>query len=85
MMKVNALGQPSPNRTDFKAWDRDALEKFARHCADDNLILSDKLQKIEFVFDRAFLDWCADRMVYVYGADPAADFVVKLRKMAGSR
>ncbi len=40
---------------------------------------------LEFAFDRAFFEWCADRFVYVYGADPAADYVVKLRKMAGTR
>ncbi|MGI9132664.1 MAG: hypothetical protein ACR2I0_01780 [Rhodoferax sp.] len=47
--------------------------------------LNASLESIEFTFDRAFLDWCADRMVYVYGADPQVDFVLKLRRMAGSR
>lgn len=36
---VNALGEPSPNRTDFKAWSREALERFARDAADENLVL----------------------------------------------
>lgn len=36
---VNALGQPAPNRTDFKSWTREGLEKFARHVADENLVL----------------------------------------------
>jgi len=36
---VNALGQPAPNRTDFKSWSREGLEKFARHVADENLVL----------------------------------------------
>jgi len=37
--KVNALGQPSPNRTDFKDWSRENLEAFARQAADENLVL----------------------------------------------
>jgi hypothetical protein len=37
--KVNALGQPSPNRTDFKSWSRESLEAFARQAADENLVL----------------------------------------------
>lgn len=36
---VNALGQPSPGRTDFKGWSREALEDFARLAADENLVL----------------------------------------------
>ena len=38
--KLNALGQPSPNRTDFKDWPRDAIERLARQAADENLILA---------------------------------------------
>lgn len=41
---VNALGQPSPNRTDFKAWRRETLEQFARQAADENLVLRDDLK-----------------------------------------
>lgn len=37
--KVNALGQPSPGRTDFKDWSRETLEAFARQAADENLVL----------------------------------------------
>jgi len=37
--KVNALGEPSPNRTDFKDWSRENLEAFARQAADENLVL----------------------------------------------
>ena len=44
-----------------------------------------KNSALEFAFDRAFLDWCADRMVYVYGSNPSVDYVLKLRRMAGSR
>ena len=40
---------------------------------------------LEFAFDRAFFEWCADRFVFVYGVDPAADYVVKLRQLAGTR
>lgn len=36
---LNALGEPSPNRTDFKDWDRENLERFARQAADENLVL----------------------------------------------
>jgi hypothetical protein len=37
--KVNALGQPAPNRTDFSGWSRKGLEEFAREVADENLVL----------------------------------------------
>ena len=37
--KVNALGVPAPNRTDFKNWSRENLEAFARQAADENLVL----------------------------------------------
>jgi hypothetical protein len=41
---TNALGQPSPGRTDFKTWDRGALEQFARQAADENLVLRAQLR-----------------------------------------
>ena len=41
---LNALGEPSPNRTDFKQWDRENLERFARQAADENLILRSSLR-----------------------------------------
>jgi len=41
---TNALGQPSPNRTDFKDWKRETLEKFAREAADENLVLRTQLK-----------------------------------------
>lgn len=41
--KVNALGQPSPGRTDFTAWSRKSLEQFARQAADENLVLRTQL------------------------------------------
>jgi hypothetical protein len=44
-----------------------------------------RVADLEHEFDRAFLEWCADRMVYVYGADPHVDYVLKLRRMAGTR
>lgn len=37
--KINALGEPAPNRTDFTEWSREGLEKFARQVADENLVL----------------------------------------------
>lgn len=43
--KVNALGEPAPNRTDFAAWDRATLERFARDAADENLILKRLLEQ----------------------------------------
>ena len=43
--KVNALGEPAPNRTDFAAWDRTTLERFARDAADENLILKHLLEQ----------------------------------------
>jgi len=36
---TNALGEHSPRRTDFSAWDRKTLEQFARDAADENLVL----------------------------------------------
>ena len=44
MEKVNALGQPSPNRTDFKNWERSNLERFARQAADENLVLREEVK-----------------------------------------
>lgn len=41
---VNALGQPSPNRTDFTKWQRENLERFAREVADENLVLRHDLK-----------------------------------------
>lgn len=38
-MSRNALGEPSPNRTDFARWARHNLEAFARQAADENLLL----------------------------------------------
>jgi hypothetical protein len=38
-LRVNALGQPAPNRTDFTLWSRENLEAFARQAADENLVL----------------------------------------------
>ena len=50
---VNALGQPSPNRTDFKGWSREALERFAREAADENLVLRTDLKALhQFVRDK---------------------------------
>ena len=40
---------------------------------------------INFAFDRAFLDWCADRLVYAKGDQPDEPHIKKLRRMAGSR
>ena len=42
--KINALGQPSPGRTDFTTWSRDGLERFARIAADENLVLRTDLK-----------------------------------------
>lgn len=68
------------------------LSGMVRALKRENAQLTDDLAKersknaaLEFAYDRAFFEWCADRMVYVYGADPQADFVQKLRRMAGSR
>lgn len=40
---VNALGAPSPGRTDFTRWRRETLEHFARTAADQNLLLRQAL------------------------------------------
>jgi hypothetical protein len=42
---VNALGEPSPNRTDFTRWSREGLEAFARQAADENLVLRTQLRE----------------------------------------
>lgn len=44
---ANALGQPSPGRTDFAAWSRSFLEVFARHAADENLLLRTNLRALQ--------------------------------------
>jgi hypothetical protein len=41
---TNALGQPSPHRTDFSGWSRQGLEEFARQAADENLVLRHDLK-----------------------------------------
>lgn len=41
---VDALGRPSPKRTDFSGWSRAGLEKFARETADENLVLKQQLK-----------------------------------------
>jgi hypothetical protein len=41
---TNALGQPSPARTDFSNWSRRTLEQFARQAADENLALRHDLK-----------------------------------------
>ena len=41
---VNALGEPSPGRTDFSKWTRGGLEMFAREAADENLVLRNDLK-----------------------------------------
>ena len=41
---VNALGEPSPGRTDFRTWSRANLEAFARKAADENLVLRNDLK-----------------------------------------
>ncbi|OXE36618.1 MAG: hypothetical protein CGW95_06505 [Phenylobacterium zucineum] len=47
---VNALGEPSPNRTDFTGWSREGLERFAREVADENLVLRTDLKTLhEFI------------------------------------
>lgn len=42
--KVNALGESAPGRTDFSTWERGNLERFARHAADENLLLRTQLR-----------------------------------------
>lgn len=63
--KVNALGQPSPNRTDFKGWSRENLEAFARQAADENLVLRAESEELK-AETKAFLG--AWRDVIVRGA-----------------
>lgn len=45
--KTNALGQPAPNRTDFRQWQRDTLEQFARQAADENLVLRAEVDELK--------------------------------------
>lgn len=46
--------------------------------------LREYLGAISYQFDRAFLDWVADRLVYAKGDQPDEPHVKKLRRMAGS-
>lgn len=43
---TNALGEPSPNRTDFTNWQRSNLERFARQAADENLLLQEAVKQL---------------------------------------
>ena len=43
---TNALGEPSPNRTDFTNWQRPNLERFARQAADENLLLQEAVKQL---------------------------------------
>ena len=40
---------------------------------------------LEFAFDRAFLEWCADHMVASHGIEPTAPYIVRLRQIAGTK
>ena len=52
-VKLNALGEPSPNRTDFKLWSRENLEAFARQAADENLVLRDDIRLLRAAWRKA--------------------------------
>lgn len=41
------IGAPALNRTDFKEWRRETLERFARQAADENLILRERVFELE--------------------------------------
>lgn len=47
VVPLNALGQPSPGRTDFAGWSRAGLEQFAREAADENLVLKAQLKDLQ--------------------------------------
>ena len=60
---VNALGYPSPNRTDFKTWSRESLEAFARNAADDNLVLRADIKALhEFIRSKWREEACEARL-----------------------
>lgn len=59
---VNALGEPSPNRTDFKAWKRETLEQFARQAADENLVLRTQLRDALRAWRQAVIDTHLDKL-----------------------
>ena len=44
-----------------------------------------KNSALEFAFDRAFLEWCADHMVASHGIEPTAPYIVRLRQIAGTK
>lgn len=54
---VNALGEPSPGRTDFTKWERPNLEAFARQAADENLVLRTELAEAKENLAAALAAW----------------------------
>lgn len=64
--KVNALGEPSPGRTDFSKWQRETLEHFARTAADENLVLRTQLAQAQDDLAVALAGW---RRAAADGAD----------------
>lgn len=54
---VNALGEPSPNRTDFTKWARSTLEQFARQAADENLLLRTEADQLRLDLATALAAW----------------------------
>ena len=53
---LDALGRPSPNRTDFTGWSRAGLEKFARNAADEILVLKQQLNDAQTAWRRLVLE-----------------------------
>jgi hypothetical protein len=53
--KINAMGRPAPNRTDFTLWRRDTLEAFAREAADENLVLRENNKALHEAWRQAIL------------------------------
>lgn len=54
---TNALGEPSPGRTDFTRWERPNLEAFARQVADENLVLRTELEAAKQDLATALAAW----------------------------
>lgn len=54
---TNALGEPSPNRTDFTKWARPNLEAFARQAADENLLLRAEVAQLKTDLATALAAW----------------------------
>jgi hypothetical protein len=67
----NALGDPSPGRTDFTRWARQSLESFARQAADENLVLRTENERLKQDLATALAAWRKCATTRPHGVTPS--------------